>query len=65
MWNNKKIYVFRPDVVCTNGIIHVIDRPFLEESDIKVTYSTGSSINLINNVLLPTIVMAALAKLFI
>lgn len=36
-WQNKKINVFRADVICTNGIIHVIDRPFVEESDIRVT----------------------------
>lgn len=36
-WNQRNIAVFRPDVECTNGIIHVIDHPFLVDSDIRVT----------------------------
>ncbi|BES97562.1 Fasciclin domain [Nesidiocoris tenuis] len=36
-WNNEWIHVFRPDVECTNGIIHVIDTVFLRDSDITVT----------------------------
>ncbi|CAG9559966.1 unnamed protein product [Danaus chrysippus] len=36
-WNGHWIHVFRPDVECTNGIIHVIDEPFVLESDIHVT----------------------------
>ncbi|KAG5673151.1 hypothetical protein PVAND_003219 [Polypedilum vanderplanki] len=35
-WNNKKINVFRSDVICTNGIIHVIDHPFIEEKDVII-----------------------------
>ncbi|XP_067618516.1 fasciclin-1 isoform X2 [Eurosta solidaginis] len=35
-WNYKKINVYRPDVECTNGIIHVIDYPMLEERDVVV-----------------------------
>ncbi|XP_063703463.1 fasciclin-1 isoform X2 [Culicoides brevitarsis] len=35
-WNQKWIHVFRPDVECTNGIIHVIDTPLLEEADVTV-----------------------------
>jgi hypothetical protein len=38
-WQGKWIHVFRPDVECTNGIIHVIDAVFLKESDIRVTRS--------------------------
>ncbi|XP_073819047.1 fasciclin 1 Fas1 domain-containing isoform X17 [Musca autumnalis] len=34
IWNHKKINVYRPDVECINGIIHVIDYPMLEEKDI-------------------------------
>ncbi|XP_024946064.1 fasciclin-1 isoform X4 [Cephus cinctus] len=41
-WERKKIHVFRPDVECTNGIIHVIDGVFLLDSDVRVT--GGSSI---------------------
>lgn len=37
IWNYKKIHVYRPDVECTNGIIHVIDFPMLEEKDIVVS----------------------------
>ncbi|XP_030573289.1 fasciclin-1 isoform X6 [Drosophila novamexicana] len=37
VWNYKKINVYRPDVECTNGIIHVIDYPLLEEKDIVVS----------------------------
>lgn len=35
----RHIPVFRPDVQCTNGIIHVIDHPFLTDNDIYVTGS--------------------------
>lgn len=35
-WNQRWIHVFRPDVECINGIIHVIDRPLLEENEIYV-----------------------------
>ncbi|KAL1452464.1 hypothetical protein WDU94_006692, partial [Cyamophila willieti] len=35
-WRNQNIHVYRPDVECINGIIHVIDSIFLTESDIQV-----------------------------
>ncbi|XP_049869898.1 fasciclin-1 isoform X1 [Pectinophora gossypiella] len=38
-WNGRWIHVFRPDVECTNGIIHVIDEPFVLESDIHAAGS--------------------------
>lgn len=38
-WQGEWIHVFRPDVECTNGIIHVIDAVFLKESDVRVTRS--------------------------
>ena len=38
-WQGEWIHVFRPDVACTNGIIHVIDAVFLKESDVRVTGS--------------------------
>lgn len=41
IWNQLNIKVFRPDVECTNGIIHVIDHPFLEESDVRVSGTTN------------------------
>lgn len=36
-WQGLRIPVFRPNVECTNGIIHVIDRPFLQKGDIRVS----------------------------
>lgn len=44
-WNHRNIPVFRPDVECTNGIIHVIDHPFLVDSDIRVTAGSSQSVN--------------------
>lgn len=61
-WNNKKVNVFRADVICTNGIIHVIDRPFLEEKDIHIAYTAGASVA--QATLLPSLIMLALAKIF-
>lgn len=40
-WNNLHIRVFRPDVECTNGIIHVIDGVFLKDSDVRVKGSAS------------------------
>ncbi|CAH2071330.1 unnamed protein product, partial [Iphiclides podalirius] len=42
-WNGHWIHVFRPDVECTNGIIHVIDEPFVLESDIRATGSADKN----------------------
>ncbi|KAJ8667180.1 hypothetical protein QAD02_008842 [Eretmocerus hayati] len=42
-WNNKKYKVIRPDVACTNGIIHVIDGVLVSESDVQVTGSGSRS----------------------
>jgi hypothetical protein len=36
-WQGEWIHVYRPDVECTNGIIHVIDSVFLKESDVRVS----------------------------
>lgn len=36
-WQGIMIRVDRPDVSCTNGIIHVIDGAFLKDSDVRVT----------------------------
>lgn len=41
-WNLKWIHVFRPDVECTNGIIHVIDKPFFEQGDMYVPGNTAT-----------------------
>jgi hypothetical protein len=53
--------VFRSDVVCTNGIIHVIDRPFIEEKDVQVAVAAASAVQAI---LLPSLIMFVLVKLF-
>ncbi|XP_017847725.1 fasciclin-1 isoform X4 [Drosophila busckii] len=60
-WNYKKINVYRPDVECTNGIIHVIDYPLLEEKDVVVSggsYLPESSIC----ILLANLIMITVAK---
>uniref|UniRef100_A0A0A1XJX4 Fasciclin-1 n=1 Tax=Zeugodacus cucurbitae TaxID=28588 RepID=A0A0A1XJX4_ZEUCU len=60
-WNFKKINVYRPDVECTNGIIHVIDYPMLEERDVVVnggSYPLGTSMC----ILFSNILMIAIAK---
>ncbi|XP_059487719.1 fasciclin-1 isoform X2 [Neocloeon triangulifer] len=36
-WQGERILVSRPDVECTNGIIHVIDTPLLRDADVRVT----------------------------
>nr|XP_029717678.1 fasciclin-1 isoform X1 [Aedes albopictus] len=41
---NKWIPVFRPDVECTNGVIHVIDAPLVRDHDITTSGSSSSSI---------------------
>ncbi|XP_050311264.1 fasciclin-1 isoform X2 [Anthonomus grandis grandis] len=38
-WRDLKVRVHRPNVECTNGIIHVIDFPFLQDGDIRVSGS--------------------------
>lgn len=55
----KWIPVFRPDVECTNGVIHVIDAPLVRDHDIttsgsssKSGYATTYVITLVNTVLL-------------
>ncbi|XP_064549352.1 fasciclin-1 isoform X7 [Drosophila montana] len=61
VWNYKKINVYRPDVECTNGIIHVIDYPLLEEKDIVVSggsYLPESSIC----IMLANLIMITIAK---
>ncbi|XP_023170251.2 fasciclin-1 isoform X6 [Drosophila hydei] len=60
-WNFKKINVYRPDVECTNGIIHVIDYPLLQEKDVVVSggsYLPESSIC----IMLANLIMITVAK---
>nr|XP_023012184.1 fasciclin-1 isoform X2 [Leptinotarsa decemlineata] len=54
-WKGEKIPVFRPNVECTNGIIHVIDAPFLKEGDIQVSKASITAIG-------PQLVMILVAK---
>ncbi|XP_011641357.1 fasciclin-1 isoform X2 [Pogonomyrmex barbatus] len=55
-WEGKKIRVIRPDVECTNGIIHVINGVFLKDSDVRVT--GGASLA----TLAPHLIMILIAK---
>ncbi|XP_076237842.1 fasciclin 1 Fas1 domain-containing isoform X2 [Calliopsis andreniformis] len=55
-WEGNWIRVFRPDVECTNGIIHVIDGVFLKDSDVRVT-GTASVVSLA-----PHLIMILIAK---
>lgn len=57
-WNHQWIQVIRPDVECTNGIIHVIDRPFLDDSDVTVTRAAA-------NVVQATLSLAFIVKIII
>lgn len=43
--------MFRPDVECTNGVIHVIDAVFLKDSDVRVT-GTASVVSLAPHLLM-------------
>lgn len=56
-WKGEKINVFRPNVECTNGIIHVIDFPLLKESDIQVS---GASAALLTRHLLIVLIIKLL-----
>lgn len=49
---------------CTNGIIHVIDAPFLEASDIQVTGGT-SPLKSAESIIFANIFMAFIAKIFV
>ncbi|XP_047100720.1 fasciclin-1 isoform X1 [Schistocerca piceifrons] len=41
-WQGEWIHIFRPDVECTNGIIHVMDYVFMKEGDIVVGGPDGA-----------------------
>lgn len=56
-WQRVRIRVVRPDVECTNGIIHVIDGVFLKDSDVRVT-GGGASLA----TLAPHLIMILIAK---
>ncbi|KAL9896420.1 fasciclin-1-like [Glossina fuscipes fuscipes] len=42
LWRAKRILVYRPDVECTNGYIHVIDDPLMDRSDFVRTISCAA-----------------------
>nr|CAD7405295.1 unnamed protein product [Timema cristinae] len=56
-WQGEWIHVFRPDVECTNGIIHVIDSVFLKAGDVRVS-GGGVAVPL----LAPQLAMLLMAK---
>lgn len=58
----KWIPVFRPDVECTNGIIHVIDAPLVRDNDITTSGSRSRYAN-VAVTLLNTLLLATLAFL--
>lgn len=43
-WKDKVISVYRPDYQCTNGVVHVIDHPFVSREDL-VEFSSEMSEN--------------------
>ncbi|XP_053689218.1 fasciclin-1 [Sabethes cyaneus] len=55
----KWIPVFRPDVECTNGIMHVIDAPLVRDHDITTSGTSRSSCTALVTTLISTIVLAA------
>ncbi|XP_058444738.1 fasciclin-1 isoform X2 [Malaya genurostris] len=59
----KWIPVFRPDVECTNGIIHVIDSPLVRDHDITTSGTSRNSYGTIVLTLANTILLAAMAFL--
>lgn len=68
-WRNRWINVFRPDVQCTNGIIHVIDYPLVEDNDVMVTKGSMYSASPINGMstvlmLLPVALVSAVSRWF-
>lgn len=58
------VNVFRPDVECTNGIIHVIDMPLVRDNDISTSGTTpswrGSSSRILIAAAVVTLAMASL-----
>ncbi|XP_076766387.1 fasciclin 1 Fas1 domain-containing isoform X2 [Xylocopa sonorina] len=56
-WEGNWIRVFRPDVECTNGIIHVMDAVFMKDSDVTVTGGAASLTSLA-----PHLIMILVAK---
>ncbi|ODM98816.1 Fasciclin-1 [Orchesella cincta] len=41
-WANERAQVVRPNIICTNGIIHIIDTVLMKPDDVTVTYTASS-----------------------
>ncbi|XP_055645272.1 fasciclin-1-like [Toxorhynchites rutilus septentrionalis] len=61
-WKNtgKWIPVFRPDVECTNGIIHVIDAPLIRDNDITNSAPSSKKVSFETTMTLMMIMMSLL-----
>lgn len=64
-WNQIAIHVFRADVECTNGIIHVIDHPFLVEADVRVTGHAAHLTSSATTILMGSLLMTVVAKMIV
>lgn len=42
-WANERAQVIRPNIICTNGIIHIIDTVLMKPDDVTVAYTQSSS----------------------
>ncbi|XP_050541767.1 fasciclin-1 isoform X2 [Daktulosphaira vitifoliae] len=56
-WRDEWINVYRPDVHCTNGIIHVIDKVLMEDSDVNTGTMITSATTLLMIVLVHSITL--------
>lgn len=63
-WLNDWVNVYRSDIRCTNGIIHIIDEVLLMDSDIKVVGGSVKPDALNINVLLCVILSMLFATLY-
>ncbi|XP_058795465.1 fasciclin-1 isoform X2 [Phymastichus coffea] len=64
-WKEKNIKVVKPDVGCTNGVIHVISDVMLKEMDVYVTGSNGASSPAVPNLLMVLVGKLLLALLLL
>lgn len=60
-WNGIKARVIRPDVECVNGVVHVIDKVLMMNSDVTVS---GSAVPAVTGLatLIATFVTVAFAR---
>lgn len=45
-WANERAQVVRPNIICTNGIIHIIDTVLMKPDDVTVAYPASGSMPL-------------------